>query len=93
MSDRILLVEDADTLRDVVATLLQAQGFVVDAFPSAETALPALQSHTYSCVLADFKLPKKNGIELLKETRAISASVPFVIMTAYSSVDIAVEAM
>ena len=93
MSNRILLVEDADTLREVVATLLQSQGYLVDAFASAEAALPALRSHQYACVLADFKLPQKNGIELLKEVREIAPSVPFLIMTAYGSVEIAVQAM
>jgi DNA-binding NtrC family response regulator len=93
MSHRILLVEDADTLREVVATLLQTQGYHVDAFASAEAALPALQSHSYACILADFKLPQKNGIELLKEVRAVSPSVPFLLMTAFGSVEIAVQAM
>lgn len=93
MSNRVLLVEDADTLREVVATLLQTQGYQVDAFASAEAALPALQVHSYACILADFKLPQKNGIELLKEVRSTSATVPFVIMTAFGSVEIAVEAM
>lgn len=93
MSNRILLVEDADTLREVVSTLLREQGFTVDAFPDAESAIKVLSEHAYSCILADFKLPNKNGIELLKEVRAIAPSVPFVLMTAYGSIEIAVEAM
>lgn len=43
--------------------------------------------------MADFKLPGKNGIDLLKDVREISKSVPYIIMTAYGSIDIAVEAM
>ena len=93
MSDRILLVEDADTLREVISMLLEEQGYCVDAFGSVESALPALHTNTYACILADFKLPGKNGIDLLKEAREVSSTVPFIIMTAFGSIEIAVEAM
>lgn len=91
--DRILLVEDADTLREVLVSVLQNDGYLVDAFASAEEALPELKRNTYACVLADFKLPGMDGIELLKATREISRAVPYLIMTAFGSIEIAVEAM
>ncbi|MBN8548674.1 MAG: sigma-54-dependent Fis family transcriptional regulator [Deltaproteobacteria bacterium] len=91
--DKILLVEDADTLREVLASVLQNDGYAVDAFASAEEALPHLKNNTYACVLSDFKLPGMDGIELLKAVREVSRSVPFLIMTAFGSIEIAVEAM
>ncbi len=91
--ERILLVEDDDSLRDVLSSVLQKDGFTVDARRDAEGALESLKQGTYTCVLADFKLPGKNGLELLEATREISKSVPFIIMTAYGSIDIAVRAM
>lgn len=93
MREKILLVEDADSLREVLCSLLEGEGYAVDAVGDAEAALGMLAREKYSCILADFKLPKKNGLELLKETREISQDVPFVIMTAFGSIEIAVEAM
>ncbi|MCO6429437.1 MAG: sigma-54-dependent Fis family transcriptional regulator [Deltaproteobacteria bacterium] len=91
--EQVLLVEDADTLRDVLKSILEKEGYAVDACSSAEQALELVHSKRYSCVLADFKLPGRNGIELLKATREISNNVPYVIMTAYGSIEIAVQAM
>lgn len=91
--DRILIIEDADSLREVMASVLQSEGYRVDAYVDAESALKAINSNSYACILSDFKLPKKNGLDLLKETREISKTVPFIIMTAFGSIDIAVEAM
>lgn len=91
--EKILLVEDADSLREVLVSVLTEAGYSVDAFATAEEALLALKGNTYSCILADFKLPGMNGIELLKATREISRTVPYIIMTAFGSIEIAVEAM
>ena len=88
-----MVVEDADTLRDVIKSVLEDSGFVVDAVPSAEAGIAELKKNTYACILADFRLPGKNGIDLLHATREISQTVPFILMTAYGSIEIAVEAM
>lgn len=91
--DRILLVEDDNSLREVLTSVLEGEGFSVDAFPSAEQALECVGRHPYVCILADFKLPGRNGLELLASVRELSTTVPFVMMTAFGSVDIAVRAM
>lgn len=91
--EKILLIEDDDSLRDVVASFLEREGFLVDAFGSAEEALTAFERSSYGCVLSDFKLPGMNGLQLLAAIRERSKNVPFVIMTAFGSIDIAVQAM
>jgi DNA-binding NtrC family response regulator len=91
--EKILLVEDTDSLREVLKSVLESEGFTVDAFSNAENAIESIKRSKYSCILSDFKLPQKNGIELLQATREISRHVPFLIMTAYGSIEIAVEAM
>ncbi|MCB0353164.1 MAG: sigma-54-dependent Fis family transcriptional regulator [Bdellovibrionales bacterium] len=93
MKQRIAIVEDADTLREVLATLLESEGYAVDVFSSAEQALPALLRKEIDCIVSDFKLPEKNGIELLTELRKGGQRAPFLIMTAFGSIEIAVEAM
>jgi len=91
--EKILLIEDDNSLREVVASLLERDGFTVDAFSNGEAALDAFNRSTYGCVLSDFKLPQMTGIELLAEIRERSQTVPFIIMTAFGSIDIAVQAM
>ncbi|RIL09273.1 MAG: sigma-54-dependent Fis family transcriptional regulator, partial [Proteobacteria bacterium] len=90
---RILLVEDAETLREVITSLLKNDGFEVHEFAEAEPALEELRRSSYDCVLSDFRLPKMDGIEFLKGVREVAPRVPFLIMTAYGSIEIAVEAM
>lgn len=90
---RILLVEDADSLREVLTSVLESEGYVVDAYPDAEQALKDFSGRTYDLVLSDFKLPGMNGIQLLQEVREQNSVVPFLIMTAFGSIEIAVQAM
>ncbi|MCB0339350.1 MAG: sigma-54-dependent Fis family transcriptional regulator [Bdellovibrionales bacterium] len=91
--DRILLIEDAKNLRDVLSTVLENEGYAVDAFETAEKGIQALGTNSYSLVLSDFKLPGMNGLDLLKGTRESHPIVPFLIMTAFGSIEVAVEAM
>ena len=90
---KILLAEDNDSLRKALSGTLKAEGYEVDAFEDAEGAIDAISKNTYSCILADFKLPKKNGIDLLLAARKLTTETPFLLMTAYGSIEIAVEAM
>lgn len=91
--EKVLLVEDVDTLRDVLKSILQSSGYEVDAFADAESALESMKRNDYICILSDFKLPGMNGLQLLQKIRELSRTTPFVIMTAYGSIEIAVEAL
>lgn len=93
MKERILIVEDADSLRDVLVTVLENEGYSIDAVASAELAKKPLSEKEYDCILSDFKLPKMNGIELLRWVRKEVGNVPYLIMTAYGSIEIAMEAV
>lgn len=91
--EKILIVEDAETLREVLTTVLEKEGYSVQACASAEEALDDPSYFVCDCILADFKLPEMTGLDLLRETRKRDMRVPYIIMTAYGSVEIAVEAM
>lgn len=91
--DKILIIEDVDSLREVLASVLQSQGYLVEAYGNAEDAIPAIKRSSFACVLCDFKLPEMNGIEFLGELRKISRTLPFILMTAYGTLEIAGEAM
>ncbi len=89
----ILVVEDDNSLREALKAVLEIHGFEVCPAESAEDATDLLREGSVDLILSDFLLPGENGLELLKKVRAIDCEVPFVIMTAYGTIDIAVEAM
>lgn len=91
--DTILVVDDRPSLLEVLCVVLEREGFHAIGVSSAEDALNALTLHQFSCILADFKLPKLNGLDLVRRVRVDYPQLPFLLMTAYGSVDIAVEAM
>lgn len=91
--DKVLIVEDADSLRDILGQVLRAHGYDVQATATAEEALERLQTEEFNLILSDLKLPGMNGLEFIRETRAVRRTVPVVVMTAYGNISIAVEAM
>lgn len=93
MNEKVLVVEDADTLREVLVQVLQGEGFDPVAVASAEEAQSLLKQDRYDGILSDYRLPGKSGIELLQWLREFDQEVPFLIMTAFGTIEIAVEAM
>jgi two-component system, NtrC family, response regulator AtoC len=91
MKPRILVVEDEDKLRRVIALHLSAEGWEVDEASSAEHALPKAASAAF--ILTDLKLPGLSGIDLLRGLRERNARAPVVLMTAFGTIENAVEAM
>jgi DNA-binding NtrC family response regulator len=91
MARRILVVEDEAKLRRVIALHLAGAGYAVDQAASAEEALRLAENA--SLVLTDLRLPGMDGLDLLASLHRQNAAVPVVVMTAFGSVDTAVEAM
>ncbi|MFN7937928.1 MAG: sigma-54 dependent transcriptional regulator [Bryobacteraceae bacterium] len=91
MMKRILVVEDEDKLRRVIQLQLMSAGFAVEQAGSAEEALPLLDRA--DLVLTDLKLPGMSGQELLALAHRQNANLPVVMLTAFGSVETAVEAM
>lgn len=90
---RILAVDDdADTLA-LIVDILQDDGFEVYPCSNAEQALRALQRESFRLILADIKLPRMSGVELLTRVREMGLDTEVIIMTAYASVSTAVEAL
>ncbi len=91
MKKRILVVEDEEKLRRVLELQLVSAGFEVDKAATAEEGLKLVDRA--DMVLTDLKLPNMDGLEFLGQIRRQNAQVPVVMMTAYGSVETAVEAM
>ena len=91
MKKRILVVEDEEKLRRVIELHLVSLGFDVDQAATAEDGLKIVDRA--DLVLTDFKLPNMDGLQLLGLIRRQNAQVPVVVMTAFGSIETAVEAM
>ncbi len=91
MRKRILVVEDEDKLRRIVELQLQDAGFEVDKAARAEEALPLIDRA--DLILTDFKLPGMTGLEMLQIIRRQNSVIPVIVMTAFGTVENAVEAM
>jgi DNA-binding NtrC family response regulator len=90
---KILVVDDDDSLRWVLQTQLEDLGYVVRSAPDAEQALTAMEESLPALVLSDLKMPGMSGLELLSRIRNEYPEVPVVIMTAYGTIQSAVQAM
>jgi DNA-binding NtrC family response regulator len=91
MKKRILVVEDEEKLRRVIELQLTVAGFEVDQAATAEEGLKIVDRA--DLVLTDFKLPNMDGLELLGSIRRQNGQVPVIVMTAFGSIETAVESM
>ncbi len=90
---RILICDDQDMMRDSLASLLAREGHEVVAATDGPMALQRLQAGKVDLLITDLKMPKMTGIELLTEAKKLRAELPVVLMTAFATVQTAVEAM
>ena len=93
MSKKILVVDDKQMMRDSVTTTLARAGFQAVAAASGPAALEMIARHRPAAVVTDLKMPEMDGVELLRRIIDIDPQLPVVLMTAYASVDTAVEAL
>ena len=92
---KILLIEDEEPIRRVMVRILQDENstYEVTEAHDGSKGLSALKKNDFDLVLCDIKMPKKDGIEVLQETRNQNIHVPFIMLTGHGNVDTAVEAM
>jgi DNA-binding NtrC family response regulator len=91
---RILIVDDEEVLRDVLDAVLRREGFDVVMAASGEQALAVLDDDdAIDLVILDVKLPGISGIDTLRAVRISNPNLPVIVITAYSSIDGAIEAM
>ena len=91
--DTILVVDDEINYLTVMEALLGEEGYEVLTAPSGPEALKLAGTSDVDLVLTDMKMPKMNGIELLGELKRLYPDLPVIMMTAYGTVEKAVEAM
>ncbi|HXJ93025.1 MAG TPA: sigma-54 dependent transcriptional regulator [Terriglobia bacterium] len=91
--NRILIVDDDSSLRRVLEVQLEQEGYAAVSAGSAQQALSMLQVQGYDLVVADLKMPECSGISLLRQIRSQYPETVIIILTAFGTVETAVEAM
>lgn len=89
----ILLVEDKDSLRQVLRMTLQSAGYSLDEACDGAEARRKLNDSRYNIVITDLKMPRADGIEVLRAAKAADPDSAVILLTAYGTVDEAVQAM
>jgi putative PEP-CTERM system response regulator len=91
--NKILIVDDELSVRNSLTEWFIEDGFLVEAAESAEDALAKMHKGPFDIILLDIKMPGMDGITLQKKIKEIDSEVIIIIMTAYASVDTAVQAL
>ncbi len=89
----VLLVEDKESLRRVLRLTLERAGYSVTEAADAREAINEIGRVPHKIVLTDLRMPNGSGLDVLRAARAADGAVPVIVMTAYGSIDEAVQAM
>jgi len=90
---QVLVVDDEESLRHMLVVLLKRAGYEATAVASGEQALLELEQKSYDVVISDLRMPKLGGLELVDEIHKRDIQTTVIVMTAFGSVDVAIEAM
>ncbi len=91
--DKILIVEDEKSMRDVLGIMLKKEGYNVTLSSSGEEALSLLNKEIFDLVITDIKMPKVDGMQVLKAVKELSDDTLVIMITAFASTETAVEAI
>jgi len=89
----IMVIDDEESMCKFMQIMLQKEGYDVITSQSSYQALNLLKQKNYDLVIADLMMPELNGLELLSRVKSLDPDASFIVMTAYASVDTAIEAL
>ncbi len=93
MSNKILIVDDEKSQREMLGGYLKKRGHAIHAVQHGQEALEILRQQAIDLVLTDMRMPELDGAELLKQIKALNPNIDVIMMTAYGSIEDATEAM
>ena len=91
--DRILVVDDEKKMRHILQLMLEREGFRAEQAENGKEALDILQQKRFDLIITDLKMPVMDGMSLLEEAKKIDPDLPIIVITAYGTIENAVEAM
>ena len=92
-TQRILVIDDEENMRHMLSVLLQRENFQVSLASNGRQGIDIIRRRQFDVVLCDVKMPEMNGLEYLTNLRGQGINVPVVMMSAFGTVELAVEAM
>jgi two-component system NtrC family response regulator len=90
---QLLLVEDDPSLREILAYQLKQEGYAVTAAGNGRQALAEIRRAHWDLIITDVRMPQMDGLALLREVRRVDADLPVLLLTAYGTIQDAVEAI
>ena len=93
MTTTVLVVDDDDAHRGMLRMMLKSWGYTVEEATDGDEAVEKVHAKAFDAVLTDVRMGKVNGIEAMKQILSYNPSLPVILMTAYSSVETAVDAL
>ena len=79
----IAIVDDHESVRSALASLLRSYGYLTSSFDSAESLLAGAPVDSYQCIVSDLQMPGMSGIELLEHLRRQGSATPLIMITAF----------
>ncbi len=93
VTERILVVDDEEIIRDSISFILKKEGFTVQVAENGRVAYQKLLDETFDIVITDLEMPEMKGIELLEKTIQLNPQTTVIIVTAYGSLETAIAAL
>jgi len=90
---RILIVDDEESFRHMLSVILIKEGYEVEASSNGEEGLQKVATSPFDQILCDIRMPRMDGLEFLKEVKKTGGQAPVIMMSAYGTMDTAIEAM
>ncbi len=93
MSEKILVIDDEESMCNFMEIMLSKEGYTVETTNSGLEGISKLQRENFDLVIADLNMPEISGLEVLQEIKSFKSEQEIIMMTAFASVDTAIEAM
>ncbi|NNE08879.1 MAG: sigma-54-dependent Fis family transcriptional regulator [Gemmatimonadetes bacterium] len=92
-SGKIMIIDDEESMCQFLSIMLRKEGFDVQTYTSGRVALEKLQADSFDLVITDIHMPEMDGLEVLSGVKESDPTTPVVILTAYASLETAIEAV
>jgi len=89
----ILVVDDKDSMRNMLFETLSEEGYRVDAASDGQKAIDLVRNKSYDLVLTDLRMPDIDGLQVLSQVKEVDSETSVIVMTAYGTIEDAVSAM